>query len=94
MDVEQRRYTKLVPLIEILAHTTGKGRAAKSVGAAYHHICDELGGEIQVLTQAGYGDLEQVGGEALANAVTKIRSGQVAIVPGFDGQYGTVLPAD
>ena len=94
MDVEKRPYTKLVPLIEILAHTMGKGRPAKSVVAAYHHICDELGGEIQVLTQAGYGDLEQIGGEALADAVVKIRSGQVAIVPGFDGQYGTVLPAD
>ena len=94
MDVAKRPYAKLAPLIEILAYTMDKGRTAKSVGAAYHHICDELGGEIQVLTQAGYGDLEQVGGEALANAVIKIRSGQVAIVPGFDGQYGTVIPAD
>ena len=71
----------------------GKGRAARSVGLAYHRICGELGGEIRVLTQIGYDDLERAGGEALAIAVTKVRDGQVEIAPGFDGQYGTVRPA-
>ncbi|MCH7841760.1 MAG: DNA helicase UvrD [Chloroflexi bacterium] len=90
---EKRPYTKLAPLIELLAQTMGKGRAARSVGLAYHRICGELGGEIRVLTQIGYDDLERAGGEALAIAVTKVRDGQVEIVPGFDGQYGTVRPA-
>lgn len=62
------------------------------MGLAYYRICDELGGEITVLTQAGYDDLERVGGEGLALAVTKVRDGKVEIVPGFDGQYGTVRP--
>ena len=94
-DAEERRpYTKLAPLIVLLAHTMGKGRAAKSVGLAYHRICGELGGEVRVLTQAGFDELERAGGEALAIAVTKVRDGQVEIVPGFDGQYGTVTPAD
>jgi PHP family Zn ribbon phosphoesterase len=47
-----------------------------------------------VLTQAGFDDIKEAGGEALAIAVTKIRKGQVEIVSGYDGQYGTVLPAD
>ena len=89
----RRPYAKLAPLIELLTYTMRKGRAAKSVGLAYHRICDELGGEIRVLTQAGYDDLERVGGEELATAVTKVRAGNVDIVPGFDGQYGTVHPA-
>ena len=90
---ERRPYTKLAPLIELVAYSMGKGRGAKSVGLAYHRVCDELGGEVRVLTQAGYEDIERVGGEALAIAVTKVREGQVDIVPGFDGQYGTVHPA-
>ena len=53
----------------------------------------ELGGEVKDLTQVGYSDLERVGGESLAVAVTKVRNGQVQIVPGFDGQYGVVQPA-
>ncbi|MCH8989559.1 MAG: DNA helicase UvrD [Chloroflexi bacterium] len=91
---ERRPYARLAPLIELLAHTLGRGRATKSVSLAYHRICRELGGEVRVLTQAGFDDLERVGGEALAIAVTKVRAGQVQIVPGFDGQYGTVRPAD
>ena len=95
LDGESRRpYIRLAPLLELLAHTLGRGRATKTVSLAYHRICQELGGELRILTQAGFDDIESVGGEALAIAVTKVRDGQVRIVPGFDGQYGTVLPAD
>ena len=78
----------------MLSQTLGKSCAAKSVGLAYHRICGDLGGEVQVLAHAGFDDLERVGGEALATAVIKVRNGQVQIVPGFDGQYGTVRPAN
>ncbi len=93
-DGARRPYTRLVPLIELLAQTLGKGRATKTAELAYRHICSELGGENQVLAHAGFDDLERVGGEALATAVTRVRKGQVQIVAGFDGQYGTVSPAD
>ena len=48
--------------------------------------------EMHALTQAGLDDLIRVGGENLAYAVIKIRAGQATIVPGFDGQHGTVRP--
>ena len=89
----RRPYSRLVPLIELLSQTLGKGRSTKTVGSAYSRICSELGGEVQVLAHAGFDDLERVGGEALAIAVTKVRNGHVQIVPGFDGQYGEVRPA-
>ena len=89
----KRPYSKLVPLIELVAYSMGRGRAAKSVGLAYQRICAELGGEVKILTQVGYADLERVGGEDLAVAVTKVRDGQVLIIAGFDGQYGVVKPA-
>lgn len=61
-DHEERRpYTKLAPLIELLAHTMGKGWAAKSAGLAYHRICSELGGEVQVLTKVGTATLSGLG---------------------------------
>ena len=93
-DQARRPYARLVPLRELLAHTLGRGRATKSVDLAYRRICAELGGEVRVLTQAGFDDLERVAGGSLAMAVTKVRDGQVRVVPGFDGQYGTVLPVD
>ena len=87
-----RPYTKLVPLIELVAYSMGKGRTAKPVSSAYQRICAELGGEVKVLTQVGYDDLYQVGGEDLAETVTKVRQGSVQITAGFDGQYGVVQP--
>jgi len=94
LEDDKRPYTKLTTLVEILAHTMGRGRGTKGVAVAYQRVCGELGGEVRVLTQAGYDDIKQASGEALAIAVTKIRKGQVEIVSGYDGQYGTVLPAD
>ncbi|MDA0263743.1 MAG: endonuclease Q family protein [Chloroflexi bacterium] len=93
-DAARRSFTRLTPLVELLAHTMGKGRAAKTVAQAYHSICTELGGEVRALTQATFEDLKRAGGEALAVAITKVRDGRVEIVPGFDGQYGTVRPWD
>lgn len=78
--------------MELLAHTMDRRREAKSVGQAYQRICSELGGEIEVLTRARFEDLKRVGGEDLAAAVTKVRAGEVEIVAGFDGPYGTVNP--
>lgn len=92
-EEDKRPYTKLTPLVEILAHTMGKGRDTKGVAVAYQRVCGELGGEVRVLTQAEHDDIKEAGGEALAIAVTKIRKGQVEIISGYDGQYGTVLPA-
>ena len=88
----KRPFSKLVPLIELVSHCLSKSRTSKSVGLAYQLICAELGGEVRVLTQVGYEDLKQVGGESLALAVTRVREGQISISAGFDGQYGVVKP--
>ena len=74
---DRRAYVKLTPLLKLLARTMQRGKRAKVVGRAYHGICNEFGGEIQVLTRAGFDDLRRVGGEDLAVAVTKVRTGQV-----------------
>ena len=89
----RRPFLRLVPLVELIAQIMGKGRSAKSVGLVYRQVCEELGGEVQVLTLASFDDIELVAGEALASAVSRVRAGQVDITPGFDGRYGTVRPA-
>ena len=83
----------MTPLVELLAHSMGRGRATKSVSQGYYRICKELGWEIRVLTEAGFGEIKLVGGEDLAVAVTNVRDGEVEIVAGYDGQYGIVHPA-
>ena len=83
-------FLRLVPLEELLAETLGVGRRTRKVAAAYGRLCDELGGELRVLSSADEADLSAVADERVAEAIVRARRGLVTVDPGFDGQYGTV----
>ena len=83
-------FLRLVPLEELLAETLGVGRRTRRVAAAYGRLCDELGGELRVLSSVDEADLSAVAGERVAEAIVRARRGLVTVDPGFDGQYGTV----
>ncbi len=83
-------FLRLVPLEELLAETLGVGRRTKRVAAVYGRLCDELGGELRVLSSADEADLSAAAGERVAEAIVRARRGLVTVDPGFDGQYGTV----
>ena len=83
-------FLRLVPLEELLAEALGVGRRSKKVRNVYELLCGELGSELEVLSRATAGDIERLAGQEVAEAVLKARAGQVTVVPGYDGQYGTV----
>ena len=83
-------FVRLVPLEELLAETLGVGRRTRKVGTVYQRLCDELGGELQVLSSAEEAGVTAVAGERVAEAIIRARRGLVSIEAGFDGQYGTV----
>ena len=84
-------FMRLVPLEELLSQALGAGRRTKTVQNFYLRLCDDLGDELSVLARASPGDLAAASNERVANAILRARSGQVSVVPGFDGQYGKVL---
>ena len=84
------QFIRLVPLVDIIAETMGRGPSAKSVQREYFRIIKELGSELQVLVWAGEADLEKVAGERLADGILKARTGGAVIEPGYDGLYGKV----
>ena len=83
-------FLRLVPLEEILSDALGVGRRSKRVSGVYHKLCAELGSELDVLIRASRRELLDLAGEHVAQAILRARAGQVAIEPGFDGQYGKV----
>ena len=83
-------FRRLVPLAELLGKALGVGPRTKTVQRAYHQLCNELDGELEVLSSVGESELAQVAGEEVARAVLKARRGHVSIEAGFDGQYGAV----
>lgn len=83
-------FMRLVPLAEIISQAMNVGTASKRVQNEYRRLVPELGSELRVLSQVPYSELAQAGGEQLARAVLRARSGEVEVEPGFDGVYGRV----
>jgi PHP family Zn ribbon phosphoesterase len=83
-------FTRLVPLLEIIAETLAQGPTTKRVQREYLRILQELGSELKVLLQVSYADLEAVAGEHLAQAILRVRASDIQVEPGYDGLFGRV----
>lgn len=83
-------YERLVGLAEILSEVMSRGPATKTVTREYFRVVEGLGSELFILREAEIPAIEELGGPVLAEAVARIRRGEVSLEPGFDGQYGTV----
>jgi DNA helicase-2/ATP-dependent DNA helicase PcrA len=79
-----------LPLDEVVAEVTGVGTASKTVRRTVDAMLEALGPELPILERLALGDIEQAGFPAVAEAIGKVRRGQVVPTPGFDGQYGSI----
>ena len=83
-------YVSLVPLREIIAEVKGVGKSSKKVEEEYQKLIGVFGNELSILLKIKTEKISEVGGEKLAEGINKVRSGDIYIDPGFDGEYGTV----
>ncbi|GHT66870.1 DNA helicase [Spirochaetia bacterium] len=94
-ETNKRPYHSLIPLREILGELLGTGSASKKVDAAYGNFIEKAGSEFSILMNMGAGEIEKlknpaISGELLAEAIGRMRSGEVTISPGYDGEYGVI----
>ncbi|WDP92081.1 MAG: UvrD-helicase domain-containing protein [Desulfobacter sp.] len=83
-------YTYIVPLADILSEIFEVGPKTKKVTGYYNKAVEALGSELEILTEMPIGEIDGGGVPLLAEAVKKMRSGDLHIAPGFDGEYGKV----
>lgn len=86
----QPPYVMLVPLMEILAEVLGTAATSQKVKNEYENLVENLGTELDILTQIKSEEILRVGGEKLAEGVMKVRRSEIFIKPGFDGNFGIV----
>lgn len=83
-------FVKLVPLLEIIAESLSSTVSSQRVLGVYNELCKKFGSEVSVLLKTSIADIEKEVGEKIAQGIKKVRSGEIVILPGFDGVYGVV----
>ena len=64
------------------------GIASKAVWGTYYRLMKEFGTEFTVLRDAGEKQLMQVVDPKIAALILQNRRGEIAVDPGYDGEYG------
>jgi len=83
-------FRSLVPLDEIIGEAIGIGARTKGVAKHYNRLTEELGTEFKILLEAPLGEVARVTLPEIAEALRRVRSGELHIEPGYDGEYGKV----
>ncbi|MCG2721931.1 MAG: endonuclease Q family protein, partial [Thermodesulfovibrionales bacterium] len=83
-------FRSIIPLQEVLAETLKKGVSTKTVKDEYERLIQKLGNEFTILTDIPLDVLEREGSPLLRKAIQRMRTGNIHISPGFDGEYGKI----
>jgi uncharacterized protein (TIGR00375 family) len=91
----RRPYRSLIPLKELLGELLETRPASGKAAAAYAGLIEKTGNELSLLSDMPLGEIEKLtcpglSGELLGRAVARMRSGEVTITPGYDGEYGII----
>ncbi|MCC6502268.1 MAG: DNA helicase UvrD [Deltaproteobacteria bacterium] len=80
---------QLVPLQEIIAESIGAGVATVKVQREYTRLLS-MHTEFSYLLDMDKDTLTQTTGARLATAIMKVRSSDISISPGYDGEFGKI----
>src|SRR3989344_452696 len=83
-------YIMLVPLMEILAESVGVQSYSTKVREQFDILVKAFGGEFSVLVRTPKEEIVRVGGAKIADGIDRVRRGEITILPGYDGVFGTV----
>ena len=80
----------LVSLPEIIGEIYGTGRQSKRVTMEVDRLVAALGPELHILRDAGTADIRRAAGGLVAEAIDRLRRGEVIKEAGYDGEYGVI----
>ncbi|MCC6543136.1 MAG: DNA helicase UvrD [Nitrospirae bacterium] len=83
-------FRRIIPLHEIISEVCGVGVNSKTVENSYNKLIEALGSELSILSDVPIAVISDSGSPSLAEAIRRVRSGEVHIEAGYDGEFGTV----
>jgi uncharacterized protein (TIGR00375 family) len=90
LDADGRRQRNIVPLEELIADAFECGVGTKKVRETYLKLVSEFGSEFKILLDVPVERLAASAPEKVALAVGRMRTGEVTLEPGYDGEFGVV----
>ena len=89
-DTRRVLYKSIVPLHEIIRDALGVGKTSKKIPITYAEMIRAFGSEFGILLDVPLHDISDGGWPRIAEAVGRVRTGDISIVPGYDGEFGHV----
>ena len=83
-------YHSIIPLIEIISEVLKVGVNSKKVNNEYQKLLQNLGNEFKILMDIPLDEIEKAGSLVLREAISLMRSGNIHIAPGYDGEFGKI----
>jgi uncharacterized protein (TIGR00375 family) len=83
-------FESLIPLHDILAEVLQVGPGTKTVARAYKQLLEAHGSELDILRERDPHELDRTGPPLIGEAVARMRTGNVRLAAGYDGEYGTI----
>ncbi len=88
---DQAPFYTLIALKDILSALYNVGSTSKKINSIYRKILSKGFSELDILLNLSQNDLKAVLEEEIAEAVIRVRRGDVKIVEGYDGQFGKIV---
>jgi PHP family Zn ribbon phosphoesterase len=83
-------YKNLVPLQEIIGGGLNVGADTQTSLREFARLTEAFGSEFDVLLDVPEEDLRRQAESRVAEGILRVRSGDINVVPGFDGVYGKI----
>lgn len=81
-------YNSIIPLSEILSEIFNVGAASKKVKKKCAELIDNFGPELDILFKKDIDSIERSDIPLLGEAIRRMRSKEIELIPGYDGEYG------
>ncbi|MDR0352682.1 MAG: UvrD-helicase domain-containing protein, partial [Opitutaceae bacterium] len=83
-------FRSFIPLPELLGELHGTGSKSKTVRATWEQAIARLGPELEILGDLPLDEIDRAASPLLAEAIRRMRAGEVIREGGFDGEYGVI----
>lgn len=83
-------FWKMIPLVEVISEALHVGPKSKKVLEVYMNMISQIGPELFILSVYQPDEMRGMAPDTVLEALGKVRSGDVILEPGYDGEFGRV----